>query len=105
MESLAARIGPDTISRLERAFSRRFAEAEWLARGEHRLASIYFFGYAAEIVLGAAFFRLRGYGKTEPIEDTERRRIVKEAQKLKGCTKSYVCLGSRRRSIRWIMAM
>jgi HEPN domain-containing protein len=80
--SLIKKIGPDTISRLERAASRRLTEAEWLAEGKHYLAAIYLAGYAAEMVIGAAYFRVLGYGSTEPINDKQLGRVLQVARLL-----------------------
>ena len=65
--SIIGKIGPDTVSRLERAAERRCAEADWLAEGKHHLAALYFYGYVAEIVLGLAYFRMIGYNAKDPI--------------------------------------
>ncbi len=65
--SIIGKIGPDTVSRLERAAEKRFAEADWLAEGKHHLAAIYLYGYVAEIVLGSTYFKMKGYNATDPI--------------------------------------
>jgi len=65
--SIIGKIGPDTVSRLERAAERRCAEADWLSEGKHHLAALYFYGYVAEIVLGLTYFRMIGYNAKEPI--------------------------------------
>jgi hypothetical protein len=78
--SIIGKIGPDTISRLARAAERRCSEADWLAEGKHRLAAIYFFGYVAEIVLGTAYFKMRGYKSTDPILRGDLDRTLKLAR-------------------------
>jgi hypothetical protein len=65
--SIIGKIGPDTVSRLERAAERRCAEADWLFEGKHHLAALYFYGYVAEIVLGLTYFTMIGYNAKEPI--------------------------------------
>jgi len=80
--TLIKRLGPDTISRLERAAPRRFSEAEWLHEGKYSLAAIYFYGYTIEIVLGAAYFRVLGSGRTEPISINRLGRVLHAARLL-----------------------
>ena len=72
--SIISKVGPDSVSRLERAAERRCAEADWLAEGRHHLAALYFYGYVAEIVLGNAYFKMLGYNAKDPIlrEDLKR---------------------------------
>ncbi len=57
--TLATRIGPDTLGKLERAARRRFAEARRLVADEP-LGAIYLFGYTIEMRLKAAYFRMVG---------------------------------------------
>ncbi len=80
--SITTLIGEHTISRLERAAEKRFEEADFLVEGKHGLTAVYLFGYVAEIVLGAAFFRLRGYGKTDEITQSVLRKAINEAMHL-----------------------
>jgi hypothetical protein len=81
--NLIDRVGSDTIGKLERAAPRRLAEAVVLAAQGHYLAAIYLCGYVAEMVLGAAFYRLDDYGSNEPIDDNHRRRVLGAARGLK----------------------
>jgi hypothetical protein len=78
--SIIGKIGPDTISRLTRAAERRCVEADWLATGRHYQAALYFYGYAAEIVLGTAYFRMKGYTATQPISPQDLDRTLKLAR-------------------------
>ena len=57
--TLATRIGPDTLGKLELAARRRFAEAQLLVPSEP-LGAIYLFGYTVEMRLKAAYFRTVG---------------------------------------------
>jgi len=54
--TLAARIGTDTLGKLEQAARRRYAEARRLVADEP-LGAIYLFGYTVEMRLKAAYFR------------------------------------------------
>jgi hypothetical protein len=74
--TLATRIGPDTLGKLERAARRRFAEARKLAADEP-LGAIYLYGYSVEIRLKAAYFRTMGLGPSSPISQA---RAIAEAQ-------------------------
>jgi hypothetical protein len=78
--SLIKKIGPDTISSLERAALRRFTEGDWLAEGGHYLAAIYLYGYVSEMVMGIAYFRHQGYGPVAPIHPNTRDRVLKTAK-------------------------
>jgi hypothetical protein len=49
------------------AAARRYNEAIDLASAGHRLAAIYLCGYAAEMLLKAAYFRLEGWTSTQAI--------------------------------------
>ena|ERR1039458_9907426 len=64
--TLATRIGPDTLSKLERAARRRYAEARRLVAHE-RLGAIYLFGYTVEMRLKAAYFRTVGLAPASPL--------------------------------------
>ncbi len=74
--SILSRLGHDTISRLEKAAARRFIEAEWLVEGKHHLTAIYFFGYAVEITVGTAYFRMKGYGLLDPLLPVDRNKAL-----------------------------
>ena len=45
----------------------RLTEADFLATNGMRLASLYLFGYAAEMTIKAAYFRVEGFGDNDPI--------------------------------------
>jgi hypothetical protein len=75
------RLAPDTIQRLRRAAVLRFETADCLRRERRRLEALYFYGYSAEISLGAASFHASGYGVNLPIDrDTRRRRMAQARQ-------------------------
>ena len=57
--TLASRIGPDTLGKLEQAARRRYAEARRLVADEP-LGAIYLFGYTVEMRLKAAYYRTVG---------------------------------------------
>ncbi len=78
--SIVSKIGPHSTSRLQRAAEQRFVEAECLMERRHYLAALYFYGYVAEIVLGCAYFRMRGYSPTDAITMSELRRILNTAK-------------------------
>jgi hypothetical protein len=56
-----------TISQFRAAALMRYREASRLATAGDRLAAIYLGGYAAEMLLKAAYFRLAGWGQSTPI--------------------------------------
>lgn len=78
--SILSQLGHDTISRLERAAARRFIEADWLVEGKHHLAAIYFFGYAVEIALGTAYFRMKGYGVLDEVLPLDLKKALSAAR-------------------------
>src|SRR5437660_8473472 len=49
----------------------RHREAIRLAVSGHRLGAIYLYGYVAEMLLKAAYFRLRGWGPHTPITHSD----------------------------------
>lgn len=55
--TLATRIGPDTLGKLEQAAQRRYAEARRLVADEP-LGAIYLFGYTVEMRLKAPTSRM-----------------------------------------------
>jgi hypothetical protein len=65
---LIARIPADhSIRDLRVAAGLPYREAQRLAMAGDRLAAIYLFGYVAEMLLKAAYFRLVGWTPTQPI--------------------------------------
>lgn len=74
--TLATRIGPDTLGKLEQAARRRYAEACRLVVGEP-LGAIYLFGYTIEIRLKTAYFRTVGLIPASPLAQP---RVFAEAQ-------------------------
>jgi hypothetical protein len=78
--SIIGKIGPDTLPRLARAAERRCAEADWLDEQGHHLAALYFYGYVAEIVLGGAYFKMKGYNAKDEITPEELRNAIARAK-------------------------
>lgn len=74
-KSLADRLGPDTIHRFQQSAPKRLEEGDLLSR-EHPLAAIYLYGYAAEMVLKAAYFKNLGYGSIAEIDRDARNRAA-----------------------------
>jgi hypothetical protein len=74
--TLATRIGPDTLGKLEQAATRRYAEASRLVDREP-LGAIYLFGYTAEMRLKAAYYRTVGLVPASPLAPI---RTLAEAQ-------------------------
>lgn len=71
---LLARIPADhTIREFRTAAGLRYQEARRLALTGDRLMAIYLWGYAAEMLLKAAYFRLRGWLPAQPITMTDLR--------------------------------
>ena len=63
---LIARVTADhSIREFRNAAWRRYQEARRLAINGDRLAAIYLWGYAAEMLLKAAYFRLVGWSPTQ----------------------------------------
>lgn len=61
MVSLVDRLGEfdnDSIAGFERAAAQRYRDAEVLRRANRRLSAIYLYGYAVEMWLKAAYFRV-----------------------------------------------
>src|SRR5438128_990093 len=58
---------PHSVTSFRLAASARYQEAYVLATHEHRLAAIYLWGYCAEMLLKAAYFRLQGWHLDQPI--------------------------------------
>ena len=70
---LPDRCRQDSIGEFRAAAERRFAEGLALDRDGHRTGAIYLWGYAAEMVLKAAYFQLVGFGPDRPITTRDRR--------------------------------
>lgn len=79
-QTLADQFGPDTIRKFMNAAPLRFEEAEALMREEHHLAAIYLFGYSAEMLIKAAYFRAQRLGSTIEIGPETRHRIEVRAR-------------------------
>jgi HEPN domain-containing protein len=82
---LVARLpGHHTIQTFRAAASLRYNEARRLAIAGDRLAAIYLSGYAAEMLLKAAYFRLEGRGPADPITLTDLGNAKKHAMTVLG---------------------
>ena len=76
---LPARCRPDSIAEFRAAAERRFEEGAVLEHGGHRTGAIHLWGYAAEMVLKAAFFELDGFPMRRTITRRDRRRAEQRA--------------------------
>lgn len=70
--------GHHTIHEFRRAAGQRYGEAARLVLAGDRLAAIYLSGYAAEMLLKAAFFRLAGRTSKTPITLGEIKNVPKQ---------------------------
>jgi hypothetical protein len=64
---LPARWQPETIREFRAAARQRFQDALALAGSGRRTGAVYLWGYSAEIILKAAYFRLRGLAEADVI--------------------------------------
>jgi hypothetical protein len=71
--------GPETIRKYEKAAENRFSEATFLLENHRRLAGVYLLGYAIEMWITAAYFRLRGYSPARVIDADARNRAAARA--------------------------
>jgi hypothetical protein len=60
--------GAETIRKYEKAAENRYSEATFLLENQRRLAGVYLLGYAIEMWISAAYFRLRGYSPARVID-------------------------------------
>ena len=81
--TLAIRMGPDTLGKLEQAARRRYAEALKLASDEP-LGAIYLFGYTIEMRLKTAYYRLIGLTATSQLSRTIAEGQIRELLGRKG---------------------
>ncbi len=81
--ALIGRIPKDTIKRFRAACAARIEDAQVLAANDRRLASLYFHGYAAEMLLKAAAFRVMEIKVNDPI-DASSFRSARDQGKLLG---------------------
>ena len=72
-------LGPDTIARFEKAAVQRLEEGEFLSE-RYGLTAVYLYGYAAEMILKAAYFRNLGYNRLVEIDRGARNRAHASAQ-------------------------
>lgn len=66
-KALVRRCQPDSIQEFGAAAHQRFLDGISAAASERRTAAIYLWGYAAEMVLKAAYFRVIGFATTQAI--------------------------------------
>jgi HEPN domain-containing protein len=79
--SILKKLGHDTISRLVIAASSRYEEARYLSEGGYHLSAVYLAGYAAEMTIGAAYFRLvRKYGPNRELDQQDLQEILRSAR-------------------------
>src|SRR4051812_3823455 len=78
-KSLVDQLGPDTIVRFVRSAPLRAEEGDFLSE-KHRLTSIYLCGYAAEMILKAAYFKNIGFHSIDEIDRATRNRAMALAQ-------------------------
>lgn len=82
---LVARLaGHHTIQEFRAAATLRYKEARRLIVAGDRLAGIYLAGYAVEMLLKAAYFRLKGRGPVDPITMADLNDARKHAIKDRG---------------------
>lgn len=100
---LAERLAPDTVARLERAAEQRYATAERLRLRPQprRLASVYFYGYSAEMWLCAAYFRCAGFSPHETIDRDARHRRMVQARQLRSNSGEFVMNGDAHPLVGW----
>ena len=79
---LRERLGDDTILKLEAAAKARRQTAVHLHKTGFRLEAVYFYGYAIEETVKAAYFRTVGFSEDGRIEDGNRRTAVDEYRAL-----------------------
>jgi len=73
---LLQRLHPDSIREFNAAADERFRDAVRLADADRRTASIYFFGYAVEMLVKVAFLRVAGHAEHTPITTADLRNYV-----------------------------
>lgn len=64
---LRERLPKDSIAEFRRAARQRYADGLHLERAGRPLAAVYLWGYAAEMVLKAGYFRAVGFARGRPI--------------------------------------
>jgi hypothetical protein len=64
---LPDRCGPDTVIGFLAAAEQRYADGLRLAETDRRTGAVYLWGYAVEMLLKAAYFRVVGSGPRQPI--------------------------------------
>ena len=75
LKTLVDQLGPDTIVRFERSAPLRIEEGDFLAE-KYPLIAIYLYGYAAEMILKAAYFKNLKFGSIDEIDRESRNRAM-----------------------------
>lgn len=83
MPGFADQLHDAGIASLEAAAPWRLAEAQLLRNEGRRIAALYLVGYAAEMRLTAACYRVYGHGANEAIDRQKRSILESEARSLK----------------------
>ena len=78
-KKLADQLGEDTVFRFVRSAPMRLAEGDVLSE-KHPLAAIYFYGYAAEMTIKAAYFNNLGFSQLTEIDKDTRNRAMADAR-------------------------
>src|SRR4051794_20319239 len=78
-KTLVDQLGPDTIARFERSAPLRLEEGDVLAI-RYPLTAIYLYGYSAEMLLKAAYFRHLKFRALDEIDRDTRNRAMALAQ-------------------------
>jgi hypothetical protein len=78
--SIVDQLGPDTVSRWERSAPKRIAEGDTLLAADQCLIAIYLYGYAIEMRLKAAYFRMLRYGPHVEVDADARNRAEVRAR-------------------------
>jgi hypothetical protein len=81
-KKLLQRCRPDSIAEFRFAAHQRFRDGLALAPEGRRTAAIYLWGYAAEMMLKAAYFKLIGFPPTQNITKADLRGAVSNAGRL-----------------------
>ena len=70
-KNLRHRLADDSVSEFRAAATVRYEDARILASNNRRMAAIYMYGYCAEMILKAAYFRIDGFSPKQPIRNVD----------------------------------
>lgn len=79
---LLARCAPDSIREFTAAARQRDRDARAAAETGRTTAAVYLAGYAAEMLLKAAYFRLIGMGDSDPLTISDLARAKADGKRL-----------------------